>query len=101
MNKNKIFKVIWEVHVEREEIESQLSRFEGFHEGHIHDSVFSTALDKFEAGNPDVSRWEDENGKQLRHIMEHHLESYISGAVAFDEEALMKIPPGSWEDLLK
>jgi len=98
VSKNKMFKVIWEVHVEREQVEQELSKFEGYHEGHVHDHVYSLALDKFDASAPDVSRWEDEDGNPIRRRMEHHLDSHLSGAVAFEDYE--DFPSNNWEETL-
>lgn len=98
MSKNKTFKVIWEVHVEREQVEAELSKFDEYHEGDVHDRVYWLALDKFDAGAPDVSRLEDENGNPIRRRMEHHLDSHLSGAVAFEEYKDFQV--NNWEELL-
>lgn len=64
MNKNKTFKVIWEVHVEREEIEEYMQG--EFSERDVQDWVFVQSEDKMKSYSPDVARWIDENDQEIK-----------------------------------
>ena len=64
MNKNKIFKVIWEVHVEREDIESYMQG--EFSERDVQDWVFVRSEDRMKSYSPDIARWVDENDQEIK-----------------------------------
>jgi hypothetical protein len=64
MNKNKIFKVIWEVHVEREDIEKYMQG--EFSEKDVQDWVFLQSEQSMQSCFPHEARWVDENNEEIK-----------------------------------
>ena len=74
---NKQFKVVWEVHLDRSEIEALCPP--GATEYTIQDVVFLESLGRMTAGNPDLVYWMDEDNEEIQRLSGHHTEGVIAG----------------------
>jgi hypothetical protein len=96
VSKNKKFKVIWEVHLDREHVESLMESNPP--ERGVHDVVYILSYDKMKEAQHDVERWEDEDGNTIRRLTAHHTLGAIHGDVSETEYEEANVD--NWEDLL-
>lgn len=75
--KNKLFKVVWEVHLERSYIE-ELMPPDG-DESTVQDLVSIISIDKMQAGATDRQQWLDENNEPITRLWGHLSDGVIAG----------------------